>query len=368
MKKNVIALVIAGAFAAPAAVLADSSNVTIYGTLNADFENVKADGGAANVSSRNRVSSNSSNIGFKGSEDLGNGLKAIFQVESSVGLDNGVGTFSARNSNVGLSGGFGTVFLGNWDTPYKYSTGRLDPFGNTGIGGYSSIMGSGGSVTGGNTVTSFDRRMNNSVQYWTPSMNGFSARVAYGANEEEAASGSPSPNTWSLSAGYENGPVYITAAYDRHDEFFAADKSDDAWKIGGSYTFGNTTIGAIYEQIDFEFATGDLELRNWYLSLTHKIGPGTIRAAYTRSRDPKGSSLTGIAAGAGAPGVNNDAGAHQFVIGYGYSLSKRTEVYALYSKIENDTNATYNFATNALGGIGAGSDPRGFGLGIKHTF
>src|SRR4029077_8665248 len=141
-------LAVASAIAAPLSVQAQSSSVQIYGTINVDYEAVQAGGaspaaalapgqlGAAptgvNVPWRDRVTSNSSNIGFRGVEDLGGGLKAIFQIESAIGFDNQAtfgtntangtatgGGFATRNTNVGLSGNWGTVFAGQWDTPYK---------------------------------------------------------------------------------------------------------------------------------------------------------------------------------------------------------------------------------------------------------
>src|SRR5687767_11285587 len=131
MKKKLMTLAVAAALGAPAAVLAQGTNVTIYGTLNADFERVEAKGTSQGIAGnsvigaqpatspefegRQRVSSNSSNIGFRGTEDLGNGLKAIFQCESSTRVDNGGDGFCTRNTHVGLSGNWGTVFYGQWD-------------------------------------------------------------------------------------------------------------------------------------------------------------------------------------------------------------------------------------------------------------
>src|SRR5438105_15186374 len=135
MKLKQMTLATRATLAAPAAALAQS-NVQIYGTLNADFESVKATGSSGtNFPSRSRVTSNSSNLGFRGTEDLGQGLRAFFQIESAVNLDNGTqsGFFASRNSAAGLLGGWGQVFLGQWDSPYKYSTLRLDPTGDTGI-------------------------------------------------------------------------------------------------------------------------------------------------------------------------------------------------------------------------------------------
>lgn len=121
MNKKLIALAIAGATFAPA-VLAQSANpVTLYGTLNIDFENVKSAGAAgagANNLARNKVSANSSNFGFRGTEDLGGGLKANFNVEMGISLDTGNGNIPGpnlaftRQSWVGLSGNWGAVTFG----------------------------------------------------------------------------------------------------------------------------------------------------------------------------------------------------------------------------------------------------------------
>jgi uncharacterized peroxidase-related enzyme len=153
------------------------SSVSIYGTLNADVESVEATGAtvpSGDFSSRGRVSSNSSNVGFRGVEDLGGGLKVFFQVESSANLDEGGGTWASRNSAVGLTSAWGQILLGQWDTPYKVATARLDPFGTTGIAAYSGIMGFSGSLTAGQgganfqQRASFDRRARNVVQYPYP--------------------------------------------------------------------------------------------------------------------------------------------------------------------------------------------------------
>src|SRR5882762_1403847 len=197
MKQKHITLACVALFAAPAAALAQS-NVQIYGTLNGDFESVKATGSSTGVNfpSRNRVTSNSSNVGLRGTEDLGQGLRAFFQIESFVGFDNGTtsGFCASRNSGVGLTGGWGQVSLGQWDSPYKYTTLRIDPTGNTGIAAYTGILGGTGSITagqGGSTFAeraSFDRRVQNVLQYWTPMWNGLSGRFAYGAGDTNVGS------------------------------------------------------------------------------------------------------------------------------------------------------------------------------------
>jgi predicted porin len=191
VRYKTVMLSLSAAMLAPAVGLGASS-VSLYGTLNADLESVSANGATvpgASFLPRSRVSSNSSNVGLRGAEDLGNGLAAFFQVESAVNVDAGGGTWASRNSAGGLQGSWGKVFFGQWDTPYKVSTARLDPFGNTTIGAYSAIMGLAGSLTtaqGGSNFqqqATFDRRASNVVQYWTPTIEGISGRIAYGASD-----------------------------------------------------------------------------------------------------------------------------------------------------------------------------------------
>ena len=126
MQKKIIVLAIAAALAAPSAF----AETTVYGKLSADFEAVKNSSYFRSYGSSyrvNRIASNASRFGVKGSEDLGDGLKAIYQIEVRWNVNGneaggGGGVFNGtRNSNVGLQGDFGTVFLGIWDTPYKVS-------------------------------------------------------------------------------------------------------------------------------------------------------------------------------------------------------------------------------------------------------
>jgi predicted porin len=144
MNKKLIALAIAGAFAAPVA-MADSGNVVIYGVASVSYDNVNGtstgSGGVADET-RSRISSNNSYIGFKGSEDLGNGLSAIWQIENAVALDQQdinntsatatTGTQSRRNTFAGISSKtMGNLTFGVQDTPLKTSTGPLDVFKDT---------------------------------------------------------------------------------------------------------------------------------------------------------------------------------------------------------------------------------------------
>lgn len=401
MKKKLIALAVAGAFA-PALAMADGSNVTIYGTINSAFENVKAEsaaGAGANLRSRSRVSTDSSNIGFKGTEDLGGGLKAWFQCETSATTD-GAGTSGIcnRNSGVGLKGEFGNVFLGNWETPYKLATSVLDPSGKTHIVDYSAVFHSPGlntaSATGGNGVLSaagatsalsFDRRQNNVVYYESPDMMGFQAKLAYGANEEKTsttAAPTADPKMWSGSLTYNNGPAYVAVAYERHDDYWVTgagdlfgvsvvgvtDTKDRGWEIGGGYWItSELRLVAAFENLEYEgkftgIGTGRIDRDAWMLGGLYKSGPWSLGVNYVKAKE---FDLNGTLGG----GSLNNTDARLWTLRGGYSLSKRTELFAHYANLKNESNNNYNFGTNAIaGGVAAGADPKGFGVGIKHTF
>jgi predicted porin len=140
MQKNLIALAVAGLASTGAFAQA---NVTVYGVADASFDVVRISGDANNeLGNTTRVSTNSSVLGFKGAENLGNGLTAVFQYESSVGFDNGGALGASRDSYVGLAGGFGTVVLGNLTGPTRALGSAVDVnAGATGIGANTALIG-----------------------------------------------------------------------------------------------------------------------------------------------------------------------------------------------------------------------------------
>ncbi|MGH8709884.1 MAG: porin [Burkholderiales bacterium] len=425
-------VMLAGSLIIPALAQADNEFVTIYGKMHADFENVSATGAtnpANNIPSQNRVSSNSSYIGFKGSEDLGLGLKAIYQIEQGVNVDRGPSStsgngFANRNSNVGLSSKtLGTAFYGNWDTPYKVVVRALDPFYSVSIfSAYRAIFGTpggnvnssptGSATSGGTSAAGFGRRENNSIQYWTPNYKGFSARVAYEANEGRSAISATNANTvnpylWSAAATYESGPYYLSVGYERHRDFLVNSlanttpvvfplglgtptrSQDTGVKVGAAYStditgLGTSRIVAGYERLEYNATGADIGTNvsrftknNYFVAVSHKTGGNIFRASYAQASDGGCTFTNGTACNSAG------LGAKAFNLGYGYALSKRTEVYAAFVRIINDSRAAYNFGANALGttitgsqttgftpgtGIGAGADPTGYGIGIIHVF
>lgn len=418
MNKKLVALAVAGVFAAPVAVQA-ADNVTIYGTLNVNFQSTKAGGAtnpANNVSSRTAVSTDSSNIGFRGVEDLGGGLKAVFQCETSANVDGiGVSGICSRNSNVGLSGAWGTLFYGNWDTPFKavtYGTKVGDPFLSTDVFAYQSIMGSpgfnyrsGGWVTttpgaAADAVRGFDVRASNSIAYWTPKWNGLSGMVQYSATEFKSASGAVSPELWSAAVNYDVGGLSLLAAYERHNDGYAlggintaaalkfgatagnavggaTTSKDTAWRVGAGYEFkwgaaGATTLSALYENLKLEQTGGaagsvaEFKRDAWQVALTHRMGNHELRARYSDA-DQGDCALVG-----GAACSTSGYGAKMYALGYAYHFSKRTQGYISYAKIKNEQNAQYTFsiagAPAVAGNTPAGADPQAIGVGIRHSF
>jgi predicted porin len=362
MMKKILAAAIVSAFAAPA--FAATANVDIYGALRASIDSVDADG----AERRGRVSSNNSRIGFKGAEDLGGGLSAVWQWEYAFQLDqqgsspsqaasDTQGGSSHRNTFVGLSSkSLGSLTLGTQESPLKISTGPLAVFGDT-LADYRSVF------------TKLSTRADNSVLYTSPSMGGLQLRAMYGFRNENGAVATDDSKMWATSAVYKNGPLYATLAYEAGDDTFNAGNNsagtgtpirskNDAWRAGVGYTFGNTKLGLAYENNDAENLAGVTtnDGHAWYASVAHKMGNVTLNAAYT-DRDEYTSGA--------------DNGAKQMTVGAEYSLSKRTSVYGLWTKVSNDDNGT-----NGLGpstGIAtvstiAGGDASGFSLGLNHAF
>ncbi len=423
MNKKLIALAIASAVSMPA--LADSSNVTLYGMLDAGVDsasNVTASNGTNNVG---RVSDYGSYFGLKGSEDLGGGLSGIWQIEQGVSVVGSQGTnvngggsvvngggsvFGAnqfnnqRNSFVGLSStAAGSVLVGIHDTPYKMSTASMDPFADT-LGDYNGIVGSSAMASNYHVGTNvglpadqglsasnyFDLRPSSVLAYVSPNMGGLTVVGAYvfgdatntgavppsyppvGTNPQPSASG----DVYSIAAMYNAGPLYLTAAYEKHD-FGGANNgslgigplggtSNDAYKLGASYTIMDTTLSLLYEDSSDNFGTGGTNLlghSTWYGSIKHTMGAWDVMAAYAQAGNANNAQLANGAS----------TGADQWSLGGDYNFSKNTSVFALYTHIANDAGAYYNFADTtspvAEAGTGvAGATVSAFSLGIKHTF
>lgn len=385
MQKKIIALAVASALVAPAA-FADTSNVTVYGVANVSYDLVTVKSTAATSFSNNKVSSNTSRIGLKGSEDLGDGLSAIWQVESLINIDNAGSltnagttntnstgnTLGSRNTFAGLSSAtMGTVIMGRHDTPYNISTRKLDVF-TDGLADNRSLM---GGTQGVNAVASFDGRQPDVIAYISPAMSGFTGAIAYlNLAENATSSASSKVSAWSMAGMYSQDAFYGSLAYEVHDvgagtlaaavgslpaaTVIAAAAKESALKFGFGYTQDAIAVGFAYEKTSDNLAAGANALghKAYYLSGKYSFGNDAVKAAYTNV----GSNATA------------NTGATQFSLGYDHSLSKRTTVYALYTSLKSNSAANYGLSTAGTGGantaIGLGSAPSAMSFGMKHTF
>ena len=344
---------------------AQQGGVSVYGTLNVDVEAVRGQQPNGGNPTTMRISSNSSNFGFRGTEPLGGGLAAFFQVEYAIGPDDG-GNPNAplRDSFVGLQGDWGSVQLGYFLAPYD----DLSPlFGSvptylTSILSTSSLWSQGAQskATGG-----FDTRLPNSIRYDSPLVHGFSgsAQVSLG---EGRGSTLPQGHTLSVAGFYSSGPLELGLGYEFNDGIRAPQQNDYALSIAGSWDFGPVRVGGVYERLDYDTQTGSLTRNFWGVSTTVALGPrGTFYAFYGNAGNGGGTAADGTRVGSLARGP--ESGAQQAMVSYTYRLSKRTMVYSGYNYIQNDANATYNFYVNRFP-VAVGANPNGFVLGTAHSF
>lgn len=452
MQKKLLAVAVAGAFAAPGVAMAQASNVQIYGVIDMSYNQIKFSdsatqkaGAAAGISSISRSTpyNSASRWGLRGTEDLGNGLRAFFQVESGLAMDarpdnstasSGVNILGGRNSAIGLqSNSWGQALIGIWDSPYSQSANAIWQVAGSGINAVHQgvIMGN-GTTTGVNpspncagggaaapvncnvdaegNATSFNRRVSNVIQYWSPVWSGFQFKIATTAKEfknSQATTGVVSdPTLWSYSLAWSGGPFSAGIAYEEHKGFQAVsgtvagsttnnDAKDTGIVVGGKWNFGMGTIGAGWERLKYgdTVLTGaaatlngtGYTLKNWVVNGDFKVGSnGRLWAGYSKT---PGRSSCGTSYNAGGANDGLCGGATKatfFSLGYDHNLSKRTALFASYGKIDNGDGRSsagagvgsgYYYiagpAANGTGGTGAlaaGTDVTTYGVGIKHTF
>jgi predicted porin len=376
MQKKLLAVAVAGALGAPAVALAQASTVQVYGTINIEYAWSNQGNNNHKVDATNRPGSN---IGFKGEEKLGGGLSAWFQCESTAdigGQRNGAsnGTFCTRNSAVGLKGAFGNVFMGTWDTPFKRTMApNLVGANQTGHWGAAMIVaGASTTVHDGSNPAVFMRRQRNSINYDTPNFGGFQAHLAMSStnNSTNVAGNLNKARVLSLGASFRTGGLYVSGGYEQHNEFGMVGlvkRDADGWHIGANYTFmGKVKVGGFYTQQSFDAAIGDVEYDAWHIGVDWNIaGPHSILASYSTVDDADGV-LGQAGPGNPRPAAGPNTGAKFWQIRYKHALSKRTNVFVGYSKLNNEANAAYNI--NLLSAPLPGRNQRSLGINLQHRF
>lgn len=372
MQKKVLAAVIGSMLVAPA-VFADSANVTISGRISGGFEQYKLSGGtnAGGYHAESRVSDQSSSVIFSGSEDLGGGTKAIFQVDNRFSLD--LGSFAASgNTFVGLAGGFGQVRLGRLDLHYH----EANVVGGLGRSGSLQSWLAPGPVSQMNgNVVGIGTRSANVIAWDSNNMGGVTARVAY-STRPDASEGSgagadgSSDGAWNAAIRWSSGPLTLGASYwDQKTEGKPASGSND--QVGDNrgikgwvgYTFGAVQVGLIADNSEWRLTAGENMTKRtaFAVPLTFKSGNETFVASFAKM---------GKQSGGAASQVNDATDASAIAIGWDHAMSKRTSVGAYYTKLDNKANATYDLFAIGLSGTAtaAGEDATQIYFGIAHTY
>lgn len=351
MNKKLLAVAVAAALAAPLAANADSGNVKISGGLNVSVDSLD------NGNTRNlNASSNSSYIAFSGDESLGNGLKAIWQLDTEVGMGAtgpSSNLWTSRNSYVGLNGGFGTALIGKHDTPVKILGRKVDMFGDQ-IGDSRNL------ISDSKNSAGWDLRPDNVVAYISPTMSGVHGALAYVTNVGGGAAADNSITAWSGLVIYEAGPAMVGAGYEKHNLSktntpTVSLNDEKIWRLVGGYSFGDAKVTGLYQkENDINGSANGRKV--WGLGAGYKMGATTIKGQYY-----KANSIDNV----------DETGAKMFALGADYSLSKRTVAYAVYDKTSNDTGASFSAFGGGHGdnpGIATGKNGSGFSIGMKHSF
>lgn len=351
MKKSLLALAVLGAFAGTAAA---QTNVTLYGIADAAIG--AADRGGQNESNIVHVFSgvqSTSRFGVRGSEDLGNGLRGVFNLEARVGMDDGGhdAQFWQRRAVVGLAGGFGTIVLGRDYTPGFTAAGTTDVMGYGLFNNWLTYTTNGGIAT----------RASNGLFYTSPNWGGLTVRGMFAAGEtddEYNAAGvrtqkKGTGNAYGLSAVYANGPFTLQGYYQQADGGINSDLKQ--YGIGGQYAFGMFRVALNYGMAeDTRFAD---EHEGLGVGIGVKVGQGEFLANYIRQE------------------FKSDEKADSFGIAYVHPLSKRTNLYATYGQLKNKNGGQFGMRAADLfvGGdapysAGVNSKPKALAIGIRHMF
>ncbi len=392
MKFTKVALATAVAIAS-VATQAQTANVTLYGYINTSIESNRGSqssnsvGKAVASSTITRMTSNSSRFGFRGTEDLGGGLNAFFQLENSFNSDdgglpsqaattaipsgNGTGIMWGREAWVGLGGAFGQVKVGYGLTPYDDVLGLAHQnIGSTGLQNRNNGLSAGpgfatqqlftnyarGGVAFSESQGNFDARAGNAISYSMPNIAGFRGRTMYSLVQETAAT--PRARLWDTALIYENGPITAGLTYAMHKDFgglagLATGTHDQtAFRGYARYNFGVARVDGSYDVASYKLAGGTLKMKYFDVGVQVPFGASNIGLQYSQ-RDNGAAWAYSPPVGFAAPTLATlrsnwsiGGGKHVSLV-YDYRFSKRTQVYAYYSSMKNETGGKLN--TPAVG-------------------
>jgi predicted porin len=349
-----------GAVAAASAPAASAQGaITAYGLF--DMALVRESGGSTgSVTKLTSGVSAGSRLGFKGSEDLGNGWSALFLLESGFQGDTGAigqgGLLFGRQAYVGLRGKYGAVLAGRQYTPEYLVVAATDPFGSGYVADSKNLI-----ATSGNSLS----RMDNTVKYLSPMVAGVTVELAVAPGEVAGDSGAG--RQFGAAVAYAAGPLQLRVGYHNRNSDTAVLKNTENGRntvVAVVYDFGAVKAHALYgvnrglnssvlRNTANPFGrpaspVASTDSRDALVGLTVPFGPHTLLASWIHKDD--------------RTALNQDA--NQLALGYRYALSKRTNVYAVHAHIDNRNGASYTAGNSS----DAGTGNRGTSLGISHAF
>ena len=300
MKRTLIVAAIATL--ATGAAMAQSS-VTIYGRLNLTLErqNINSTINSAKLS---KMENNSSRIGFKGTEDLGGGLKAGFQLEHGFSPDTGTpaAAFWGRQSEVNLAGGFGMIRLGTFTSEAYFATADYISMHNHDTG------------TSSDALYAYIGRNTNTVAYRTPEfVKGLTLEGAVSAGEGVRDAGVMRTRSYDFAANYQLGALHLGLGYEKNGT------TAKQVAVSGLYEMGSFIFGGMVQRDTDGYGVGLGTRTNFRVSAAYLLGASEFHVNVGKAGDY--SKLS-------------NSSARQYTLGYNYNLSKRTKVYGYYTKID----------------------------------
>lgn len=360
MKKKLLMAAVGAALVTGPIVAAHAASATLYGHMHMSLDRFDNDGGVGS-SERGFISSNSSRFGIKGDEDLGGGLKAIYQMESGVfAADAGTSGLSGtlRNTFVGFTGSWGAVKIGRHDTPFKDLGRKLDNF-NEQVGDSRNVHGSGGA----NGWFNWDQRVSNMIRYESPNFSGLQVTGQYATAEGGTPSGAGvAGDVNSLGINWSAGPMFLGFGYEKHGT--TTNKDETGMRLVGSYTMNDLLLGLFWETLEDLEGTSGEEVSTLGLIAALKMGNNKLKFHWYEVDDLEG------------PNGGSGTGGSLWALGVDHTFSKTALIYFNYAAADNDSNANFvNVASNNGGhgnavGLPAadGKSPAAYSLGTIIKF
>ncbi len=402
MQKKIVALAVAGLSTAAFA----QTNVTIYGVADVSGQGTTISGAKDPATPQTdgstfNLQSNSSLIGFKGTEDLGNGLKAMFQMETSMylngsgtgaqaGTGNVWGTNGMRDSYIGVNSKYGTAMGGYISTPFRQSLNSFDVMpGATGSGQIENMI---GEMRFGGSGLAYDSSIRaTAVAYAMPTLYGFNGSIAYtgsnnngttnqtsagsscgtASNGETSACTSTPQSAWGLNLGWTGYGVNVTGAFQQANYNLSGAGANNlgdftSYLVGATYTgIQNLKLSNVYVRNSLGTngpstlttgGAGKISNNQYWFGASYRMGNWEPAASAGFASDFDGSSV-------------QQYGSKQWTARVGYYLSKRSQVYGLVSNMNNSANQTYKPGLSAsAASLTGGQNVFTYGLGMRTSF